>query len=180
MFQNTSHSCQSLLPRVERPEEQLLTFGINFPLIEQFKEQPERVFLEDMEIFTFIPRVIFHSAKIHFLFVYFKEAIVIYRRGCSPDRSAYDFQIGILESTCQHVKPRLRTLSPRIFLSNRFFMQENALKIGYIQAGWILRWINPFCPIIIFICPSFFHCHSLKPNKPSDLTIVKFLVYFNV
>jgi len=74
-------------------------------------------------------RIIIQSQNIHKL----KEAILIYKRGCSRDGLAYEFQIGILESTCRHSPAKLRTIHPRIFLSNPFFMHENALKIAYIR-----------------------------------------------
>ncbi|KAI3420461.1 hypothetical protein GPALN_003757 [Globodera pallida] len=50
-------SCSAALPQVELPNEQLLTFGIAFPVMGQFLKDPEGVFLEDLELYTFIPKV---------------------------------------------------------------------------------------------------------------------------
>lgn len=63
MFQS-AHSCQAVLPAVDNAKEQLLTIGFAFPLLAQFTEDPERIFLEDLEIFTFIPQVfLFQSSN---------------------------------------------------------------------------------------------------------------------
>ncbi|KAL3088302.1 hypothetical protein niasHT_023862 [Heterodera trifolii] len=116
-------SCFAALPFVRFPSEQLLTFGIAFPVMSHFLNDPEGMFLEDLQLYTFIP----------------KECVLIYRRGCSEDGMAYEFQIGILSSKCSQFgkvptgKPPLKTLSPLMFLRNRSFMKENPLKIAYVR-----------------------------------------------
>ncbi|KAL3076506.1 hypothetical protein niasHS_012701 [Heterodera schachtii] len=118
-------NCSAVLPVVQFSDEQLLTVGVAFPAISHFFEDPEGVFLEDIELHTFIPR----------------ECVLIYRRGCSDDGSAYEFRIGILSSkyskfgkvTTAVQPPQLKSLSPLIFTKNRSFMMENGLRIAYIR-----------------------------------------------
>uniref|UniRef100_A0A183BVL9 Phlebovirus glycoprotein G2 fusion domain-containing protein n=1 Tax=Globodera pallida TaxID=36090 RepID=A0A183BVL9_GLOPA len=116
-------SCSAALPQVELPNEQLLTFGIAFPVVGQFLKDPEGVFLEDLELYTFIP----------------KECVLIYRRGCSADGKAYEFQIGIISSKCTQFREvpieqhQLKSLSPLMFLANPSFMMDNALKVAYVR-----------------------------------------------
>uniref|UniRef100_A0A914H9F8 Uncharacterized protein n=1 Tax=Globodera rostochiensis TaxID=31243 RepID=A0A914H9F8_GLORO len=94
-----------------------------FPVMGQFLKDPEGVFLEDLELYTFIPR----------------ECVLIYRRGCSADGKAYEFQIGIISSKCTQFRkvpieqPQLKSLSPLMFLANPSFMMDNALKVAYVR-----------------------------------------------
>ncbi|KAL3103792.1 hypothetical protein niasHS_000336 [Heterodera schachtii] len=104
-------NCSAVLPVVQFPDEQLLTVGVAFPAISHFFEDPEGVFLEDIELHTFIPR----------------ECVLIYRRGCSDDGSAYEFRIGILSSKYPKFGKSFDIHQKSLF------MMENGLRIAYIR-----------------------------------------------
>uniref|UniRef100_A0A915EG88 Uncharacterized protein n=1 Tax=Ditylenchus dipsaci TaxID=166011 RepID=A0A915EG88_9BILA len=112
--------------------EYVLTFGIGFPVPHQFLQNPDELFVEDIELFTRIPR----------------QNIIILRKGCDEGQKSFEFQVGILDTP--HVdfakgvmeRPTLRSLSPDIFLRNNMFMEENGLLIEYVKSSEQLRPIH--------------------------------------
>lgn len=77
------------------------------------------------------------------------------RKGCRPDKKAFEFQFGILKrmtSNRRHLtKYDLEILNPTIFTSNLNFMEQNGLVIEYIiQVCYILliKFNNKFFRLI--------------------------------
>uniref|UniRef100_A0A915D9E6 Uncharacterized protein n=1 Tax=Ditylenchus dipsaci TaxID=166011 RepID=A0A915D9E6_9BILA len=74
---------------------------------EEFWEHSDEMFVEDIEIFTLIPR----------------SSVVVLRKGCNSEQAIFEYQFGIIQtnknsSMDSPQKPELRTLSPEIFLQN--------------------------------------------------------------
>ncbi|KAI1707053.1 hypothetical protein DdX_12642 [Ditylenchus destructor] len=125
----TGQHCQASKFHIRKNEIQdhILTIGIGYPLPEQFIRDPDTMFSEDIELFTSIPR----------------ESVVIFRKGCNPQRNAFEFQFGLLKEANNGIRKyhndRLRTIHPDIFTQNHMFMEENGLYIEYVEKADSLR-----------------------------------------
>ncbi|KAI1707058.1 hypothetical protein DdX_12647 [Ditylenchus destructor] len=127
--QDTTHQCQASIFHIleSNIQDYVLTIGIGYPLPEQFIRHPDEMFAEDIELFTSIPR----------------ESVVILRKGCNPQRNAFEFQFGLLKEANNGIRKyhndRLRTIHPDIFTQNHMFMEENGLYIEYVEKADPLR-----------------------------------------
>ncbi|KAI1729895.1 hypothetical protein Ddc_02563 [Ditylenchus destructor] len=121
--------CKSIIP-VRHVRNFVLTFAIRFPVPEYFVSNPDLAFTTAMEIYT--PPIT-------------KENIVILRKGCSPDRKRFIFQIGIVLSrnksqntTHSRIPFRiteddLQIVFPSSFTHNSLFMNMKVLNIASVE-----------------------------------------------